>query len=104
MTDEDEEERIVRSEDISTVERERRIAESLARLDAMTDDDIDLSDIPEITDWSNAIRGWFSDSPQVEIRLRIDRDVLRWILHRHGEFQTAINVALREHVEREREQ
>ncbi len=81
MTDEDEEERIVRSEDISTVERERRIAESLARLDAMTDDDIDLSDIPEITDWSNAIRGWFSDSPQVEIRLRIDRDVLRWILH-----------------------
>lgn len=81
---------------------ERRKADDLARLDAMTDEDIDLSDMPEITDWSNAVRGLFSDSPQAEIRLRIDRDVILWILRWHGEYQTAINAALREHMERHR--
>ena len=60
----------------------RRKSEDLARLDAMNDEDIDLSDMPEITDWSNAVRGLFSDSPQAEIKLRIDRDVIRWILCR----------------------
>ncbi len=80
----------------------RRKSEDLARLDAMNDEDIDLSDMPEITDWSNAVRGLFSDSPQAEIKLRIDRDVIRWILCRHGEYQMAINAVLREHMERKR--
>jgi uncharacterized protein (DUF4415 family) len=90
--------RIVRSEDIPEAERERRIAESLRSIGALTDGDIDFSDIPEITDWSNAIRGWFSDAPHVEIRLRIDRETLRWILGEYGEFQTSINDALRSHM------
>ena len=31
--------------------------EELARLAKLSDDDIDLSDIPEVTDWSGAQRG-----------------------------------------------
>lgn len=102
MTDEDKEGRIVRSEDIPQAERERRIAESLARLDAMSDDDIDFSDMPEITDWSNAIRGLFTDSAQVEVNVRIDRDVMRWIIRQPGYFPTVINDALRDYMERHR--
>lgn len=68
----------------------------------MNDEDIDLSDMPEITDWSNAVRGLFSDSPQAEIRLHIDRDVLHWFKLSHERYQTAINAALREHMERHR--
>ncbi|MGP9666764.1 hypothetical protein [Psychrobacter sp. AOP31-A1-22] len=30
---------------------------NLQKLEMASDDDIDLSDIPEVTDWSNAIRG-----------------------------------------------
>lgn len=40
-------------------ERDQIIAEDLVRIDAMSDDDIDFSDIPEMTDeqWSRAVRG-----------------------------------------------
>ena len=102
MTDEEKIGRIVRSEDIPLAERERIIAEDLARLAAMSDDDIDYSDIPEVTDWSNSIRGLFTDSAQVEVRVRIDRDVLRWIIRQPGYFPTVINDALRDYMERHR--
>lgn len=48
MTTEDKEGRIVRSEAIPDEERARCIAESEARLAEMSDEDIDLSDIPEL--------------------------------------------------------
>lgn len=35
------------------------IQEQLLALDELADEDIDLSDIPEITDWSGAVRGTF---------------------------------------------
>ena len=37
----------------------------LKDLAAMSDDDIDLSDIPEVTDWSGAVRGKYFDSTLV---------------------------------------
>ena len=37
----------------------------LAALAAMSDADIDLSDIPEMTDFSNARRGVFVSSPNI---------------------------------------
>lgn len=82
--------------------------ENLARLDAMSDDDIDFSDIPLKTDWSNAIR--FRDRHlyrpvKQQVTLRLDADILHWFKARQrGKrgYQTAINAALREVVERER--
>lgn len=104
MTKEDHEERVVSSEDIPEQERARRIAESEARLAEMSDEDIDLSDIPEITDeqWSRAVRNPYFRPVKDQVTLRIDRDVLRWILRQPGHFETVINAALREHMERER--
>ena len=37
----------------------REVEKKLAMLDDMSDEDIDFSDIPEITDWTGARRGVF---------------------------------------------
>ena len=36
--------------------------EAIRNLDAMSDEDIDTSDIPEQTDWTDSVRGKFYDS------------------------------------------
>ncbi len=89
---------------MSHEDRERRIAEDLARLDAMNDEDIDLSDTPEITDeqWSRAVPNPFYRPVEDEITLRIDHDVLAWFRAADENYLTAINAALREHMERHR--
>jgi uncharacterized protein (DUF4415 family) len=80
------------------------IAENLKEIEAMGDDDIDLSDMPEITDWSNAVRGKFYRPVKQQLTLRLDADVVHWFkTHADGErgYQTKINAALRRYVEDE---
>jgi uncharacterized protein (DUF4415 family) len=95
------ESRIVRSEEIPKEERERRIAESLERIDAMSDEDIDYSDIPQITDFSGFVPNPFYRPVKDQVTLRIDRDVLAWFKASNEKYQTSINAVLREHMERE---
>ena len=81
--------------------------EMIAELDAlaaMPDEDIDLSDAPEITDWSNAVRGKFYRPVKRQVTLRLDADLIEWFkTHGSGErgYQTRINAALRRFVEQE---
>lgn len=81
------------------------IAANLAEIEAMRDEDIDLSDIPEITDWSNAVRGGpFYRPVKQQLTLRLDSDVVHWFKTHSGEgrgYQTKINAALRRFVEEE---
>lgn len=77
----------------------------LAKLAALPDSDIDLSDIPEATGlevWDNAVSGLFYKPPKVQITLRLDADVLEWFrqdaFDGKSSYQTAINAALRRHV------
>ena len=92
--------RIVRSDETTSEERERRIAESLARLDAMSDEDIDFSDIPEVRDFSSWECGRFYRPVKDQVTLRLDRYVLEWFRENHEQYQTAINAALIEHIRR----
>ena len=74
----------------------------LAALAAMSDDDIDTSDIPEVTDWSNAKRGVFYRLTKQRITLDLDADVIAWFKSNAKtdvDCQTAINQALREYVQ-----
>lgn len=73
----------------------------LARLAAMRDEDIDLSDMPEKLDWSNAERGKFYRPVKQQLTLRLDADVVHWFkTHAQGGgYQTRINQALRRYVE-----
>ncbi len=74
-----------------------------ARIDAMTDDDIDLSDVPEVTPemfaQSVVRRGWQPRPPKDQITLRLDHDVLSWFKAQGTGYQTRINALLRAYME-----
>ena len=81
-------------------EKKGSIKSQLKRLDAMTDDDIDYSDIPETDDefWENAevfIGG------KKAISLRVDFDVLFFFkdMANGKGYQTAMNKVLRQYME-----
>jgi uncharacterized protein (DUF4415 family) len=95
------ENRLVRSDEITSEERERKIARSLARLDAMREEDIDLTDMPEV-DFSTAQVGKFYRPVKDQVTLRIDRPVLEWFKANHDKYQTAINQVLLKHMRQQR--
>ena len=69
----------------------------------MPEEQVDTSDIPELLDWSDARRGLFYRPVKRQITLRLDADIIAWFKARarNGRgYQTDINRALREHVER----
>jgi uncharacterized protein (DUF4415 family) len=71
----------------------------------MSDDDIDTSDIPEVTDWTGWVRGKFYRPVKKQVTLRLDSDLIDWFKTNQGGargYQTAINAALRKVVEGER--
>jgi uncharacterized protein (DUF4415 family) len=80
------------------------IAAELDRLAAMPDDTIDLSDMPEVTDFTGWVRGKFYRPVKKQVTVRLDADVLEWFKAKQGGkrgYQTAINAALRKVVEEE---
>ena len=79
----------------------------LEALEAMPDDQIDYSDIPEMTDidWSKAKRGRFYKPDWQDITLRLDQNVVDWFEEQAGtpeKAHEAINQALVEHLRRVR--
>ncbi len=72
-------------------------------LEAMSDDQIDTTDAPEILDWSDARRGVFYRPVKQQITLRLDADIIAWFKAHASDgrgYQTDINGALRDHVRR----
>ncbi len=61
--------------------------QELKKLKQLPDDQIDTSDIPEITDWSGAVRGKFYQDAGV---VRLDQDVAA-----HFKDSKSVNQALR---------
>ena len=72
--------------------------EQIANMKQKEDKDIDFSDIPEILDWTDAVRGKFYRPLKKHVTLRLDADVLEWFKHKHPKYQTAINSALRQYI------
>ena len=73
---------------------------TLNKLAAMTDADIDFSDIADRTDWSGAKRGLFYKPLKQQLTLRLDADVVDWFKRQGEGYQTKINAVLRKHVTR----
>lgn len=73
------------------------------RVDALRDEDIDLSDNPEVTPemFAKAIvrRGLISAPPKEQVTLRLDIDVLRWFRSQGKGYQSKINALLRAYME-----
>jgi uncharacterized protein (DUF4415 family) len=70
-------------------------AKEIAALLKMKDEDIDLSDMPEQTDWSDAIVGKFYRPVKRSLTIRLDADVLAWLKSQGSGYQTRINSLLR---------
>lgn len=64
------------------------------------DREIDLSEMPEVLDWSDAVRGRFYRPIKKPIGIRVDADVLAWFKSLGGKYQARINEALREYMAR----
>ena len=73
---------------------------ALKALAAMPDSEIDTADMPEVTDWTGAVRGGLYRPVKRLTSLRLDADMLEWFKRDGDGYQTRINAALREYVER----
>ena len=72
------------------------------RLDAMTDADIDLSDIPEVTPEMFAkgvLRRGLKPITKQQLTLRLDSDVIEWYRGQGSGYQTKMNALLRAYME-----
>ena len=74
-----------------------------AKFDAMTDEDIDLSDCPEITpeQFAKAVvrQGISKRRKKAQVTLPIDDDVLEWFKSQGRGYQAQINSLLRAYME-----
>ena len=74
----------------------------LDALAAMPESEIDTSDMPPITDWSHSVRGPLYRPIKRPLSLRLDADIIDWFQRQGQGYQTRMNIALREYVERHR--
>jgi uncharacterized protein (DUF4415 family) len=76
------------------------------RVDALKDEEIDLSETPELTPemFARAIvrRGLKPVLAKTQLTLRIDRDVLAWYKKQGPGYQTRINALLRAYMQEHR--
>lgn len=70
----------------------------LKRLQALSDNEIDIGDIPESRDWAGARRGLFYRPIKQQLTLRLDADLIDWFKKNGTGYQTRINSALRDYV------
>lgn len=73
------------------------------RVDALKDEDIDVSEVPEVSPemFARAIvrRGLKPVSRKAQLTLRVDSDVLDWFRKQGQGYQTKINALLRAYMD-----
>ena len=79
-------------------EKSRDISADLERINAMSDDAIDYSDIPPVTDFSGFKRGLFYRANKEAVTIRLDSDVVAWFKASEPKYQTAVNRVLRDYM------
>ena len=75
-----------------------QMLEQIRRLEALPEEAIDTSDMPEVTDWSDAVRGKYYRPVKKPYSLRLDVDVVDWFKSEGDGYQTRINAVLREYA------
>ncbi len=87
----------------STSNKSRKSKTDWQRLETMTDDDIDTSDIPPVTPemFARAVvrKGLKTKSGKAQLTIRVDKDVLMWFKSHGRGYQTQINALLRAYME-----
>jgi len=75
----------------------------IATLAAKTDATIDFSEMPEVTDWSDAEVGLFYRPTKRPVTMRLDEDVIDWLKSFGRGYQTKANHLLRHAMEASRD-
>jgi uncharacterized protein (DUF4415 family) len=80
----------------------KSIKSDLARVDALKDEEIDYSDIPDLSAlgeefWEKAVVK--RAEPKAQVTIRMDREVLDWFKAQGTGYQTRINAVLRAYKE-----
>jgi uncharacterized protein (DUF4415 family) len=83
----------------------KSIKSDLARIDALKDEDIDYSEIPDLSAlgeefWAKAVVK--RAEPKAQVTLRLDREVLDWFKAQGKGYQTRINAVLKAYKESRR--
>ena len=83
---------------------DKEVGRQLAALAAMRDEDIDFSDIPEITEeqFRRGVRGLFYRPVKKPVTMRLDADVIAWLKEDGKGYQTKANSLLRREMIRAR--
>ncbi len=69
------------------------------RVEALTDEEIDTSDIPPLDDDFFAHAELRLPEPKQAITIRLDADVVKWFKAQGGGYQTRMNAVLRRYME-----
>jgi uncharacterized protein (DUF4415 family) len=77
----------------------KKQTKELAALAALRDEEIDLTDLPEVLDWSGAVVGKYYRPIKKSLTIRLDADVLAWLKAQGSGYQTRINRLLRTAME-----
>jgi uncharacterized protein (DUF4415 family) len=85
---------------IVLIQRGNNSLKSAETLIEMPDEKIDLSDIPEISDWSGAVIGKFYRPVKEAVTVRLDADVVHWLKRDGKRYQARLNAILRREMER----
>ena len=77
--------------------KDKAIDRELRALAALPDDQIDLSDIPEITEeqFRHGARGLFYRPLKKPVTIRLDVDIIEWLKKEGRGYQTKANALLR---------
>ncbi len=67
----------------------------IAAIAAKKDGDIDLTDMPEVLDWSKAEIGKFYRPAKKPVTIRLDTDIIAWLKSYGRGYQTKTNMLLR---------
>ncbi len=70
-----------------------------ARIDALTDEEIDTSDIPPLDDDFFARAEWRMPEKNRAVTLSVNSEVLKWFEGQGADFQQRINAALKIYAE-----
>ena len=74
-----------------------------ARIDRMTDEEIDTSDSPPLDDDFFARAQWRMPEKKTAVTLSVDSEVLKWFEAQGADFQQRINAALKIYAEAHQE-
>ena len=68
---------------------------NLARIDAMTDDEIDTAEIPALTDEFFATAKWRVPKSMVQVTVKVEPEILEWFKAQGEHYERDLAAALR---------